>query len=80
MTDDWGIICGMQANAEGAVPEEGAGTTEGALTWYRTVRDFAVFWCSGGMDAKAQLRRVCGPPAWEAGTESFPCCSLQIPI
>lgn len=26
VTDDWGIICGMQANAEGAVPEEGAGT------------------------------------------------------
>lgn len=55
MTDDWGIICGMQANAEGAVPEEGAGRTEGALTWYCTVRDFAMFWCSGGMQ-----RRSCG--------------------
>lgn len=79
MTDDWGIICGMQANAEGAVPEEGAGRTEGALTWYGTVRDFAtllVFW----RDAKAQLRRVCGPPAWEAGTERFHVASLQIPI
>lgn len=31
MTDDWGITCGMQANADDAVAKEGAGTTRGSL-------------------------------------------------
>jgi hypothetical protein len=39
MTDDWGIICGMQANAEGAVPEKAQGLAGGGLNWYCTVRD-----------------------------------------
>lgn len=66
MTDDWGIICSMQANANNAVAKEGAGRTRGTLG---LVLYIGSVWHGLGVLAGVQWRSRIWTPR-EAGTES----------
>lgn len=68
VTDDWGIVCSMQANAEGAVPERrrrefvrpDGGLGQVPVSTYRKYRlprmgvaRGMCFWCSDGMPRRS---------------------------